>query len=73
MTVLVVDSTLRLDVEVVSELLSVLTNGGVTNLKSVHCLFQFFRLLESVMDLLLDLGLGGAKPLLELTEVSIYQ
>lgn len=39
-------------------------NGGVTNLECVHCLFQFLHLLESVMNLLLDLGLGGAQPLL---------
>lgn len=39
-------------------------NGGVTNLECVHGLFQFLHLLESVMNLLLDLGLGGAQPLL---------
>lgn len=64
MTVLVVDLTLCSNPRVVIQLLSVLMNGGVTNLESIHSLFQFFHLLESVMDLLLDLGLSGAQPLL---------
>lgn len=64
MTALVVDLTLCSNLQGLGQLLSVLMKGGVTNLESVHCLFQFFHLLESVMDLLLDLGLGGAQPLL---------
>lgn len=73
MTVLVVDLTLRSNPRVLSELLSVLMDGGVTNLKSIHRLFQFFHLLESVMDLLLDLGLGGAKPLLWATKMKVFE
>lgn len=48
-------------------------NGGVTNLQSVHRLLQFFHLLESIMNLLLDLRLGGAKPLLELPKTGDFQ
>lgn len=37
---------------------------GGTNLESLHCLFELLHLLEPVMNLLLDLSLRGAKPLL---------
>lgn len=73
MTVLVVDLTLRSDPRVVVQLLSALMNGGGTNLEGFHRLFQFFHLFESVMDLLLDLGLSGAQPLLCVTKRDTFQ
>lgn len=38
---------------------------GRTNLQSIHRLLQLLHLLEAVVNLLLDLGLRGAEPLLQ--------